>query len=94
MSRYYKKRIAEAEAELKRAKRFESRLQKIADARYEMGLRDEGKYLEKSDVIWDKCYKAVRAAENKLRDAKQAYNRRNWDCQDYYRASLIAQNID
>ena len=91
---YYQRRIASAEAHLRRVQALARRLKRIADLRYAAGIEDSDEYYAKAQAIWDRCHAELYAAEKKLREAEDAYDRRDWTTEDYYQHSLVTDNVD
>lgn len=91
---YYERRIAAAEAHLRRIQALARRLKLIADRRYAAGIEDSDEYYAKAAILWDRVHDELAKAEKRLAEAEDAYARRNWTSSDYYQWSLITDNID
>ena len=91
---YYQRRIAAAEAHLRRVQALERRLKRIADLRYASGITDSEEYYAKATRLWDRCYDELHKAERRLREAEDALDRRDWTSSDYYEWSLVTDNVD
>lgn len=73
---YYQRRIAAAESHLRRVQALARRLKRIADLRYAAGIKDSDEYLAKASILWDRVHDELDAAERRLREAEDAYDRR------------------
>ena len=91
---YYLRRIQAAEAHLRRVQSLVRRLERIADLRYASGDIGDEAYKDKATRRWDRAHDELYLAEQKLREAEDAFDRRDWTSSDYYAWSLITDNID
>lgn len=91
---YYQRRIEAAEAHLRRVQSLARRMKRIADIRWCSGDLGDEAYRAKATRLWDRCYDELHRAEQKLREAEDAFDRRDWTSSDYYAWSLMIDNID
>ena len=73
---YYQRRIAAAEAHLRRVQALARRLKRIADRRSAAGIEDTDEYLAKASILWDRVHDELALADRRLREAEDAYDRR------------------
>ena len=73
---YYERRIAAAESHLRRVQALARRLKRIADLRGAAGIQDSDEWLVKASILWDRAHDEMAAAERRLREAEDAYDKR------------------